>query len=450
MSDNNLFFNSEEIRDLPLRTEFVTGPAGPTGNQGAAGAGITIGGITGQVLAKKSNADYDTEWINSVSVVSWGTITGTLSNQIDLQNVLNAKAPSSGISPSAISGTAVITTDPRLSDSRTPTSHASTHAVGGSDPLTASAIAALGLATDSYVIAKGGDDLIPKYIQAAALTPNGSAKSATNRATLILMPGNYTFGQYYTFDVEFVDIIGLGSQTKKPSVIIQGTFDVEGDTYFYLTFNANDMRVSGLSFLEQAFYNAGNKPLQIFQNCTGGNYCFGLNVNLSGTFIDCIGGVQSFGSGGGGNASGTFINCVAGYGGFGGGGEVASGTFTNCTGGDYAFGGEGNATGTFTNCVAGFGGFAGVGGIASGKFTNCVGGPYSFGGDGGTASGTFTNCEGEAGSFGGAGGVMNGKLYSCRLTIGTFITIYAPTSGTARMINCIDGNGDIINGQNPL
>jgi hypothetical protein len=118
MSNNNLFFNSEEIRDLPLRTEFVTGPAGPTGNQGEAGAGITIGGITGQVLAKKSNANYDTEWINSV--VSWGTITGTLSNQTDLQNVLNAKAPSTGISPSAISGTAVITTDARLSDSRSP------------------------------------------------------------------------------------------------------------------------------------------------------------------------------------------------------------------------------------------------------------------------------------------------------------------------------------------
>lgn len=199
MSDNNLFFNSEEIRDLPLRTEFVTGPAGPTGNQGEAGAGITIGGITGQVLAKKSNANYDTEWVNRISVVSWGTIAGTLSNQTDLQNALNLKAPStnipvasitglavvatsgsyndlfnrpnlavvatsgsysdlsnkptysdvgaapsSGISPSAISGIAVITTDARLSNARTPTSHASTHAVGGSDPLTPLAIAAVG------------------------------------------------------------------------------------------------------------------------------------------------------------------------------------------------------------------------------------------------------------------------------------------------------------------
>jgi hypothetical protein len=34
------------------------GPMGPSG------VGIVNGGTTGQVLAKKSNADYDTEWVN--------------------------------------------------------------------------------------------------------------------------------------------------------------------------------------------------------------------------------------------------------------------------------------------------------------------------------------------------------------------------------------------------
>lgn len=265
----------------------------------------------------------------------------------------------------------------------------------------------LGLATDSYVIAKGGDDLIAKYIQAAALNPNGSEKSATNRASLILMPGNYTFSQYYTFNVEFVDIIGLGSQTKKPSVIIQGTFDVEGDTYYHFTFNANDIRVSGLSFLEQAFYNGDNKPLQIFQNCTGGDACFGDFVNLSGTFIDCVGGDYAFGSGGG-NASGTFTNCIAGAQSFGGSDGIASGIFIDCTGGTDCFGGNGA--------------------IASGKFTNCTGGLDSFGGEG-TTSGTFVNCT---------------------LTVGTFNALSIPASGTAIMINCIDASGNIINGQNPL
>lgn len=44
-----------------------TGPQGPKGDTGAtgpAGVGIATGGTTGQVLAKKSNSDYDTEWVD--------------------------------------------------------------------------------------------------------------------------------------------------------------------------------------------------------------------------------------------------------------------------------------------------------------------------------------------------------------------------------------------------
>ena len=48
----------------------ATGPQGPkgdkgdTGEQGPAGVGIPAGGAAGQVLAKASGTDYDTEWIN--------------------------------------------------------------------------------------------------------------------------------------------------------------------------------------------------------------------------------------------------------------------------------------------------------------------------------------------------------------------------------------------------
>jgi len=136
----SIFFPEDEGREVPnvdnqpiLRTEIIAGAAGPTGSQGAkgdtgaTGAGVVTGGFTGQVLAKKTNADYDTEWVTGggAGAAIWGGIAGTLSNQTDLQAVLDAKAPSSGISPSAISGTAVITTDSRLSDSRTPTGAAS-------------------------------------------------------------------------------------------------------------------------------------------------------------------------------------------------------------------------------------------------------------------------------------------------------------------------------------
>jgi hypothetical protein len=133
----SIFFPEDEGREVPnvdnqpiLRTEIIAGAAGPTGSQGPVGpvgVGVVTGGFTGQVLAKKSNANYDTEWVTGGGGGSaiWGGIAGTLSNQTDLQTVLDAKAPSSGISPSAISGTAVITTDSRLSDSRTPTGAAS-------------------------------------------------------------------------------------------------------------------------------------------------------------------------------------------------------------------------------------------------------------------------------------------------------------------------------------
>lgn len=45
----------------------ATGPAGPTGAtgpQGPAGEGVPVGGTTGQVLAKATDDDYDTEWVD--------------------------------------------------------------------------------------------------------------------------------------------------------------------------------------------------------------------------------------------------------------------------------------------------------------------------------------------------------------------------------------------------
>jgi hypothetical protein len=39
------------------------GPAGADGADGADGVGVITGGTTGQVLAKASNTDYDTEWV---------------------------------------------------------------------------------------------------------------------------------------------------------------------------------------------------------------------------------------------------------------------------------------------------------------------------------------------------------------------------------------------------
>jgi len=84
----------------------ITGPQGPQGARGATGAagpagqGIPAGGTTGQMLVKRSGADYDT---------NWATPTG--------------------------------------GGGGTPDAHASTHAAGGSDPITP---ALIGAATSTH------------------------------------------------------------------------------------------------------------------------------------------------------------------------------------------------------------------------------------------------------------------------------------------------------------
>ena len=55
------------------------------------GIGVPSGGLTNQFLAKNSNTNYDFKWAN----VLWGQVSGTLSDQTDLQNALNLKVPTS-------------------------------------------------------------------------------------------------------------------------------------------------------------------------------------------------------------------------------------------------------------------------------------------------------------------------------------------------------------------
>jgi len=77
----------------------VPGPAGSPGAQGATGAtgaGVAAGGTTGQVLTKIDGTNYNTEWTTPISSTAWGDITGTLSDQTDLQSALDGKLPLAG------------------------------------------------------------------------------------------------------------------------------------------------------------------------------------------------------------------------------------------------------------------------------------------------------------------------------------------------------------------
>lgn len=86
-------------------------------------ASVPVGGGTGQVLAKSSATDYALTWVtpSSGGGAVWGSITGTLSAQTDLQTALNGKystsnpagyITSSALSPYLLSTTAATTYAP--------------------------------------------------------------------------------------------------------------------------------------------------------------------------------------------------------------------------------------------------------------------------------------------------------------------------------------------------
>jgi hypothetical protein len=161
---------------------------------------------------------------------------------------------------------------------------------------------------NGYVICQQGDDLAAKYAEAKAKNP-----SATNRITLFVVPSTYPLSSELAIDAEYVDLVGLGAQFQSPAVIVSNNT---------LNVTANDVRVSGISVGTQAFKITGNKPLQVFENCVGGDDSFNGVADETpgdtyGTFTNCVGGLTSFGR------------------------NAAYGIFTSCKSGEFSFGADG-------------------------------------------------------------------------------------------------------------
>ena len=294
-----------------------------------------------------------------------------------------------------------------------------------------------------------GTNLRDAYAAAKLLTPNGVAKSATNRAVVRVPPGTYDLVTTpLTMDTQFVDMVGITGHPEHV-LITSAVAAINSGT---LVQTANDVLISGVTLestqnskeqdddaTDPAAYmpstnltlaklrdvvvrgtNLGWSMRQAitysgtFKDCTGGYGSFGYYGTASGTFTNCTGGNYSFGYAG--VASGTFTNCTGGSYSFGSWYGTASGTFTNCTGGDYTFGYYGTASGTFTGCTGGGYSFGGGEGVGSGTFTHCTAGGSSFGGL--TASGTFTNCKGGNASFGASnyGSLASGIFTNCTAT----------------------------------
>jgi len=88
------------VATSPSVLSMALGVPGPTGEQGPAGAngvGVPTGGSAGQVLSKIDGTNYNTQWTTPTSGGgTWGSITGTLSNQTDLYDALNGKLSLTG------------------------------------------------------------------------------------------------------------------------------------------------------------------------------------------------------------------------------------------------------------------------------------------------------------------------------------------------------------------
>lgn len=266
---------------------------------------------------------------------------------------------------------------------------------------------------------ENGLELQKAYNDAKNRTP-----SAANPITIVATPGTYKFpyagfimdtpyinlvsldgNRSLIFDIELNDQYGAidpytnnqdGSHITSPclTILSDNIFlkGVEGQT---VPSPQYENEIGGLYVLPIDVL--GSFPNLVIEKCKGGLFSFGghSDVNTSfisesaGIFIDCVGGISSFGS----ISLGTYINCVAGRDSFG--TYAASGNYVNCVGGDYSF----NAFN-----------------VTSGSFENCTGGLYSFGGAPGY-------------------GDLSGRLLFCRLTTGTFIVV----TGGGKIIYCVDG-----------
>lgn len=68
MSDINLVIN-EQAASLNLgvvQEPNISLSLALVGAQGIAGPGVVGGGVAGEILIKKTNTNYDTEWVNNI------------------------------------------------------------------------------------------------------------------------------------------------------------------------------------------------------------------------------------------------------------------------------------------------------------------------------------------------------------------------------------------------
>jgi len=161
----------------------------------------------------------------------------------------------STLSPSKITGTAVVTADSRLTDARTPTTHAASHASGGTDAITISESQVTNLVTDL------------------------SGKAATSHSHTQFIPAGGTTGQV----LSKINGTDYNSQWVNQSI---GTPNPLLDTYLFSTNTTIDNPGSGFFRLNNA---TGSSVTQMafadISNSTSNNYEYFSRVKTGDTVM---------------------------------------------------------------------------------------------------------------------------------------------------------------------
>jgi hypothetical protein len=330
------------------------------------------------------------------------------------------------------------------------------------------------LSTGAYIIVRpsasattNGTELRNAYAAAKTFTPNTAALSATNRATVILLPGRYDLGTTrLNLNTDFVDIIGLTDTPEQ--VVITSSIVLSDSGTIYQT--ANDVKIKGVTIdrtgtpqgsgaSRAAAYFPFPKATAITSwsgngttmtiTANGHGLQNGNSARISGSGNSSVDGVftvtriddNSFSYLSTVNAAGsigtaterfnlTYIeNCV-----FSGTSDSAmrrsteyAGTYKKCVSGAESF--QTFASGVFEDCVAGNNSFTTQ---ASGTFTRCTAGTFSFA----NATGTFTDCTCVSGFASGSGQSASGIFTRCVVTGGAGFGSASAGTATGIFTDC--------------
>ena len=211
--------------------------------------------------------------------------------------------------------------------------------------------------------AQNGAAVKTAYTAAIAMTPNGVAKSATNRVVILLAPGYYTFNEavdnQFIVNQNFIDFESLSGEID----VYFSSIEVRSPS------PGIDVRLSGIDTTKNNYYPhaafavstaGGASENIIIKNCVGSDYSFSsYSSSFVGLYENCTARDYSFGS--------TANTLVPPLGIYGIGGVISFnnyGTFKNCTARDYSF------------CTA----LLSIGGTTSNQSTieECTARSYSF------------------------------------------------------------------------